>query len=163
MNGRGGDTLNEGIFHSDSLTFLIKTAQYDVWAWDKDSNAYKKYVGHCPPDSMMGVNFTIFGRVRVGYSKTTEGTNIDDGNKIISISHNNDIVIARLLLKSEGQAIRVEIYDILGRIVGSNENFQSRQDLFDVNCKINQQLSGTYICRIIGKDFVLSKTFQIIQ
>src|SRR5207244_989448 len=111
IDGSGGDTLNEGIFHSQGRTFTIQTVQYDVWSWD-----YSKHLGHCPPDSLMGVNFTVFGRVDSTHWADVKRTPIEGTNasKVI-VDQRKSFLEISFYIPKPSEHVRLDFYDILGR------------------------------------------------
>ena len=154
----GGDSLNEGIFHSQSTQFTIETVQYDVWGWNKKTHAYDIHVGHCPPDSVIGVNWTVFGRVDTPFN----GVERRIDNEAFSFNLSIDPSFQNLNVKMSGDNVpqtHFELFDILGRKIG--EKAQVEYPAFDYS--IASLPSGTYICRMNRNNASLSKLFRILR
>jgi subtilisin family serine protease len=162
MDGMGGDSLNEGIFHSQSTTFTILTAQYDVWAWDTTTSGYTKHLGHVPADSMMGVNFSVYGRLQRAISGVKQPPG---GNPAMMVSVNpaGDLVMAHLFADYEIDHATVAIYDMLGRLQASRYEGNINAGDNTITYPVNQLSSGTYILRLSGRGFTQSKSFHIIR
>jgi len=159
-SGTGGNAFNEGIFHSHSRMFTVSTIQYDVWAWDKPSKTFSNYIGHVPPDSMMGVNFTVFGRVRPEFSDVEEQK--DAVNSSLSISANSNNIFVRFDAPERLVFPKLEVYDILGRLVTVYSDISGNEGLnsFTIPAKLP---AGTYIGRLTCQNFVQAKSFQVIR
>lgn len=161
-NGIGGDTLNEGIFHSQSKTFTIVTAQYDVWAWDDSTAGYSKYIGHVPNDTSLGVNFTVFGRRNLNYNSVRSQQSSGNENLLVSVSPEGNRLNAWYFTDRDVERPKLEVYDILGRFITSFSEQYALKGWNTIQCPLNLQ-SGTYICRISGSGFTQSKSFQVIK
>lgn len=156
----GGDTLNEGIFHSHGTTFTVVTAQYDVWGWNQDSNDYKTYIGHVPDDSLMGVNFSVFGRKDVTFQSVKKETPIQNDNITVVVS---DQMYVRFTSAEDLPIVKLELFDILGKPMFSKEYGWVGKGKNVLSISSHELPSGTYIVRLSGDSFVSSKTFQIIR
>jgi hypothetical protein len=159
----GGDTLNEGIFHSQGITFTITTAQYDVWAWSDSTSSYSIHVGLVPDDTMMGVNFSVFGRRNQNYSSVKTQGKSGNETLLVSVSQDGNHINAWYYTDANIEHPKLEIYDILGRFITSFTEQHAEEGWNSMNCPVNQLLSGTYICRISGSGFTKSRSFQIIR
>ena len=54
----------EGIIHNNDTIEAI-TYQYNVWGYDTADGLYDAYLGHCPRDSELGLNFSVFARPKI--------------------------------------------------------------------------------------------------
>jgi len=165
-DGKGGDTLGlmEGIFHSDSTTFVVITAQYDVWAFDSATQKPTIHIGHIPADSMMGVNFTVFGRRNLAYSGVKQQSQ-SSGNQslIVSVDLTGNLLNAQYLTNQDIEHPKMEIYDILGRLMETHTEDRANVGWNTITSPLNQLASGTYICRVSGSGFTQSKSFHILK
>lgn len=160
-DGTGGDTLNEGIYHSQNTTFTVVTAQYDVWAWDTTTHAYTDHIGHVPPDSMLGVNFSVFGKLQSSRSDVNQIQPSQKEELVVFVNSDRELVVD---YTAPAWNIRssIEIYDILGRLVVTYPNSTKvlGRNRFSTFTNLN---SGTYVCRINNGTFTKSKSFQIVR
>ncbi len=159
----GGDSLNESIFQPHNSKFEIITAQYDVWAWNKDSNDYKTYIGHVPDDSLLGVNFTVFGRKDASFSEVRKYTDPQKNELIVSTSTDGDKINCKLYSEVEFLKPRLEIFDILGKEVGVLNLGRIESGWNTFTYPILNLGSGAYICRISGDNCAVSKLFRVIK
>ena len=159
----GGNLLNEGIFHSQSTTFTVKTAQYDVWGYDTISRAYTAYLGHCPPDSLMGVNFSVFGRKNLAHNSVNSTA---DGNSssILEVNPSVDHIEIKYFTEKGIEHPKFEIFDLLGRHITSTIQGEHASQGWNTYKLNNLSLpSGSYICRVSGSSFNQSKSFHIVR
>jgi len=163
MDGTGGDTLNEGIFHSQGTTFQILTAQYEVWAWDSTTSGYTKYLGYVPSDSMMGVNFSVYGRLQRAISDVKSTNGEGNPSMVVSVNPSGDLVMARISTDYEIDRTTVAIYDVLGRLQSSRYEGTVTSGDNTITYPISGLPSGTYILRLSGRGFTQSKSFHIIR
>lgn len=158
VSSTGGDTLNESIFHSQGTTFNVVTAQYDVWAWNQDSNDYKTYVGHVPDDTLMGVNFSVFGRKDVTFQSVKRQLPIRNDNISVTVGDNLNV---DFILDEDISAMNLEVFDILGKFISSKQIGWTSSGKNRISTPMQHLPSGSYILRLSGDGFVSSKTFQI--
>ncbi|HET6400506.1 MAG TPA: S8 family serine peptidase, partial [Candidatus Kapabacteria bacterium] len=126
INGTG-DTANgvsqsggyqEGIFHNND-TIIAQTYQYQVWGWDTVDGLYDVYLGHCPRDTSLGLNFSVFARPKIVGSGVKELAG-QTGNVLeVLLDNATHSVIANYSITSPLRNARIEIYDALGRLVAS--------------------------------------------
>ncbi|MEO8087602.1 MAG: S8 family serine peptidase [Bacteroidota bacterium] len=160
----GGDTVNEGIFHNQGRTFTVVTAQYDAWGWVDSTANYTNHIGHVPDDSLLGVNFSVFGRKDLTYSGVKTYTQASGNeNLLVSVSPQGDKLIARYFSEREIEHPKLEIYDMLGRFMTSFSESHADQGWNSMTCPIHQLVSGSYICRVSGSGFTQSRRFQILK
>ncbi len=160
ISGTGGNDNNEGIFHSHSRTFSVMTYQYDVWTHNNSAGGPGEYLGHFPPDSMMGVNFSVFGRMRPEFQS---GTKLRKSiNSSLSIQSENNNVTVRFIADGKPGMITLEIYDILGRLIASVPAQQLFEGENEIHCQC-QLTSGTYVARVFSPNFIQSRSFVITR
>ncbi len=159
----GGNDLNEGIFHSQGTTFTIISVQYDVWGWSDSAQGYTNYIGHIPDDSMIGVNFSVFGRKNLGYStvRNVETSN----NEVLLVQNENDLskMTIRYYANNQLNRPRFEIYDILGKQLLNIPLEPASSGWNSENISYNRLPSGTYICRVVAENYTQSRAIQIIR
>jgi hypothetical protein len=165
ISGTGGDSLNESIFHSQSRTFRIITVQYNLWRVKDPFNAFdttgKIMLGNVPPDSMIGMNFSVFGKVKPQYSAVPERPRPIAPRLYVSIDNAQSILTIH---NASGQLLRnvsIQMYDLLGRAIGEHQ--MRSQETPSIAMPISMLPTGTYFCRISTKDFVQSKKFSIVR
>jgi hypothetical protein len=85
LNGTGWDhdSLNEGIFHNGGTTFVLRTGQ---WKIKINDSTYLI----APPDSELGMNFTVFGRTS---KSSAVAKTLQTGAGELEVSLSNDGMI----------------------------------------------------------------------
>jgi hypothetical protein len=166
INGTGGDSLNESIFHSQSRTFKIITVQYNLWraknpGTDPFDSVGKIVFGNVPPDTMIGLNFSVFGKVKPQYSSVPERPRAIAPKLYLSIDNAQTVLTIH---NASGQLLRnvsIQLYDLLGREIGTRQ--LRSQETLSIPMSILMLPTGTYFCRISTTDFVQSKKFSIVR
>ena len=159
QNGTGGDTnlINEGIFHNDSTTFVVRTGQWEI---TNDSTHLKQ---HVPPDSLLGVNFSVFGR-QTSFAKVNESTSSPDGVPMtVAMVPSRGIVVANYYSASEIVDARIDFFDVLGRLVGSRDLGHQPSGWNRVEYSSGGFSSGMYLCRVSGTGISEAKSFLLIR
>ncbi len=169
INGTGGSAppgplpggLEEGIFHNND-TIVVSTIQYQVWGFDTIDHQYDIDLGHCPRDTSLGLNFSVFARPKI-VASVAEAAN-SNGNvfEILNQSGSKSIV-ARFLLTSPQPNLRIEIYDNLGRLVGAVPRVSGQPGWNESQLPVSSLSSGIYYCRLASEHLTQSKTFSIVR
>jgi subtilisin family serine protease len=157
LNGTGWDrdSLNEGIFHNQGTTFVLRTGQ-----WKLTVGSTTMIV---PPDSELGVNFTVFGRL-----SGTSGVDIKQplsSDESLTIFQNliTRMVTAKFYTDQPHEGLTLELYDVLGRQVASMPVGHINAGWSKLSYSSANLVSGMYVCRIAGSGYVLSKNFVIVR
>jgi len=170
INGTGGDTppgplpggLEEGIFHNND-TIVVQTVQYDVWGYDTINGQYDIYLGHCPRDTSLGLNFSVFARPKILASSVTAPLRVAGEPLDVLQDDATHSVTAYYSITSPLRNARIEIYDALGRLVASlphvSANIGWNQTVLPASALVN----GVYFCRLSGENYSQSKTFTIVK
>ncbi len=176
IDGSGGDSLNEGINHSGSLYFQAITAQYflyHVHVWDSSNIVvYDTTWFVVPPDSAMGANFTVFGKVKPQFRDTTHDTilsavreqpGLPGSGLRVFIDPTTNTLIAMYYTDAALPDVNVEIYDALGRLVVNSHSAIANAGWNKVNLLLGDLPSGIYHCRASGPGYSETKGFAIIR
>ena len=159
INGTGGDSTNEGIFHSTGRTFEVVTGQYDVWSLD-----YSQYLGHYPPDSDMAVNFTIYGRVDSLHRAAVIQSEPPTGNGVVlELDQQQSSLNAKFYLPNFEGNLRLDIYDMIGRDVASLPIAYCSAGWNQRSMITTSLPAGSYICRLSGGEQPASARFDLIK
>ena len=161
-NGSGGDSLNEGIFHTNRI-ITTETMQYDVWGY-VDGHGWVKPLGHFPPDSVLGVNYTVFGRVKGAHGSVAAHTE-NAGSHGIALREDltSNTLTASFFMDRDREFREIEIFDALGRLVESVpiENVIAGWNSMSIpSASLN---SGMYVCRMYGEGGSQSKLFSMVK
>ena len=163
MNGTGGDSNNEGIFHSQSKTFVIQTAQYQVWAQDTVTHQFTDSLGNFPPNSLMGVNFTVFGRFDSVFSSVEKQTPPSSTILNVQVGPRAANLTAYFFTKDGAQDANIEIFDMLGRRVVNNPEGYVEPGWNQRQLSISSLPSGVYTCKLSGSSISATKKFAIVR
>jgi hypothetical protein len=170
INGSGGSAppgplpggLEEGIFHNND-TIEVQTVQYDVYGWDTSNSTYDIYLGHCPQDSSLGMNFSVFARPKIP-GESVEQSPTQNGNALeILRDGNNNSAIAYYSVSSPLHNAVIQLYDDLGRLVAFLPHVNAYEGWNQTPLPVNSLASGIYLCRVSGENYSESKTFSIVR
>ena len=162
VNGYNGDSLNEGIFHSNSVTFKVETEQYDVWGEDSITHKFTVYLGHCPPDSLLGVNFTVYGRVDSTFADVRKPLSVSGDNFRVVYDANSRMMTAHFFSRFGEDNSSIQVFDMLGRRVAmlAIPYIPAGENTYTI--PVNRA-SGAYICTISNAGKRESKRFEIVR
>jgi hypothetical protein len=159
LNGTGWDpdSLNEGIFHNQGTTFVLRTGQ-----WQVDTGG-----GHyitVPPDSMLGLNFTVFGRLSGSSGVTRQGAKSPSAESLIlSASTDGNMLKAAFYTDESHEGMKLEVFDVLGRPVGEVAIGHASAGWNSISVSSASLPSGAYVCRISGSGYLISKNVLIVK
>lgn len=159
----GGDSLNEGIFHTQGTTFTVQTFQYNVWGWDPIASSYSNYIGHCPPDSMLGVNFTVYGRSQIGHSSVYKQLKELESTMNVKYHPSNQKVTINFHIEEGEGNMKLEIYDLLGVCRYRKDIGYVNKGWNTIEISADKLNTGVFICRLAGSGYTQSRRFQIIR
>lgn len=163
VSGTGGNENNEGIFHSHGTKFSIETAQYEVWSYDKATSGYTKYLGLCPPDSMLGVCFSVYGRVQSIHSGTQKDRSILSTSlqaRYLETSKTLNVKFDGFLT---GKPYTIELFNIIGKLVSVPKVGITSAGINEVSIHVDSEPTGIYICRVSIQGAVQSVKFKVIR
>jgi hypothetical protein len=160
-NGSGGDSNNEGIFHNSRI-FTVKTVQYEVWGYVRDSG-FIKYLGHFPRDSTIGVNYSVFGRVKGPFKESVQEVPRGNSFLVVRVNQGSNTVSASFYMAQPHQNLKLEVFDILGRSLTSIPVSNAVAGWNRVSIPFSSMRSGMYICRVSGGDYSQAKSFELVK
>jgi hypothetical protein len=162
-NSTGGDSINEGIFLPHNRIITIRTVQYDVWGYVQGSG-WTNYMGHYPPDSMLGVNYTVFGRVKGAYKEAVKETSeLASNNRIVIQSTPTDMLTASFYTDAPIEHLTMDIFDALGRQVASSTINHADIGWNKTPISMSELSSGMYVCRISGSNYYQARSFEVVK
>ncbi|HET6400640.1 MAG TPA: S8 family peptidase [Candidatus Kapabacteria bacterium] len=178
INGSGGDSLNEGIYQTDSLTFKVITAQYYLYKvrLHRDSTGTivsdTTWIGEVPQYKDVGTNFTVFGRVKPQFRDTVHDTILSSvkgqpalpGSSLhIYLDPMQNELTAAYYTDAMLSDVHVEIYDAIGRLLARSHSAVAYTGWNSANLLLGNLPSGMYHCRVSGSGYSETKGFAIIR
>jgi hypothetical protein len=157
LNGTGWDhdSLNEGIFHNGGSTFVLRTGQWKIKVNDSTFIL-------APPDSELGMNFTVFGRTS-STSSVAHKSPIIPGELDVSVAKDGAINI-RFFNDKIRDDMNAEFFDILGRPIGSYKIGRVDAGWNQSSYTSRSMKAGVYMCRLSAPGYTSrSRNFVIIK
>jgi hypothetical protein len=163
-NGLGSDpdSLMDGIFAPSSKIIHLETVQYDVYGWVDSTGNYSHYYGHCPPDPLVAVNFSYFGRPKQPASIVQEGS--VTGSDSLNVTLNpSGTILANFSTNSGLPNAKIEVLDVLGRVMVESTIGYAKAGWNSAQFSSTNFPSGAYFCVVMGEDYLQVKNFLLIK
>ncbi len=166
INGTGGDDTNdsyeEGIFHNND-TIIVQTYQYWVAGYDTLDGQYDIYLGHCPRDTSLGLNFSVFARPKILNEAVKEESPQSGDALEVLLDAATNTATAYYNITTPIHDARIEIYDDLGQLVAWLPRVSANIGKNQMQLPVSALASGVYLCRLSGKNYSQSKAFSIVK
>ncbi len=164
-NTLGGDSAGfvEGIFVQSNGIITMQTVQYDVFAFNPRTGLVDSALGHFPPDSMVGVNYSVYGRTNSPSGVSQSGSQPTSDSLQLTINRTNSTLNVNYCLSAGSSSSKVYLYDAIGREVIRVMPERSVVGWNSCPIPITSLPSGMYVCCLSSSGTYRAKAFVVTK
>ncbi len=141
---------------------LLRTST-TFWGYDTADGLYDAYLGHCPRDSELGLNFSVFARPKIVSESVAGSVPSSCASLEVLLDPGTNSATASYNLLSPLRNAQIEVFDDLGRLVATLSHVSANPGWNEMPLPVNSLASGVYLCRLSGSELSLAKSFSIVK